>query len=107
MRWEVEGQLRNLHPLYRDARRTHRARSGTRRRARIGFALLLGVGMVAALAAARIESSSVPSLAMSQDDEWGDTHVGSYHIRSSAPLFPVGKRHGWRARAARDLATGK
>jgi hypothetical protein len=106
MRWEVEGALRNLSPLQGHARRVHRARSGTRRRARIGVALLLGVGMVGALAVARIAPSTVPALAMFRDDEWGTSHVGSYHIRS-APLIPLPKLRGWRARAAHDPATGK
>jgi hypothetical protein len=69
-------------------------------------ALLLGAGMLGALAAARIEPSSVPSLAMFRDDEWGTPHVGSYHIRS-VPLIPLSKLHGWRARAAQDPATGR
>jgi hypothetical protein len=106
-RWEVEGGLRSLQPVRQHPRRARQARSDARRRVRNTVALLVAIGMVAVLGAARMVSTSVASLAGRQDSEWGDDYVGNYHIRRSAPLFPPIKRHGWRARAARDPITGQ
>ncbi|MBI3770352.1 MAG: hypothetical protein HY271_17925 [Deltaproteobacteria bacterium] len=93
--------------MRRHPRRARRARSDARHRVRRIVALVVGIGMIAVLGAARMWSTSGAAFATWQDSEWGDDYVGSYHIRSNPPLFPPIKRHGWRARAARDPITGR
>jgi hypothetical protein len=110
-RWEVEGQLRSLHPRQQHARRVRRTHVRARRRARVTIGVLLGIGLIAAMGAAWTRAASVPAVATLQDSEWGAEHVGSYHTRARPPLFPTAKRPRWdsyaaRAQAARDRVTG-
>jgi hypothetical protein len=110
-RWEVEGALRNLHPMRQETRRVRRSRSRARRRVRVTVAVLLGIGLLAALGASRVRSSWIPGVATLQDTEWPQDHVGSYRQPARPPLFPPSKRQRWdsfaaRAHAARDPITG-
>jgi hypothetical protein len=111
-RWEVEGQLRNLHPMRQNAQRTRRELTKARRRARITVAVLLGLGLLGAWGAVRGRSDFIAPVSTIQGALWGGDHVGSYQTREREPLFPPAKRQRWdsfaaRASAARDPITGE
>lgn len=111
-RREVEGQLRNLHPLQQRARRVRRTRWRTRRRMRVVVGVSLAIGLVSAIGITRLRAAAVPRVATLQDSEWGEAYVSDYHAQARPPLFPTRKRSPWsswgaRTHAARDPVTGE
>lgn len=110
-RLEVEGGLRSLDPMRFEARRVRRVRTKARRRVRSGIAALLGISMIAAIAAV-VWRSAGPGVATLQDAEWADGYTHSYRRQDHPPLFPPLKRSPWdsfvaRSHAPRDPITGQ
>lgn len=73
-RWEVEWELRELHPFRQhlcDQRRTLRH---VRRRVRVAFGVLLGVTLAATFFAMRAAEQPMPGGASPQAAMWGGTH---------------------------------
>ncbi len=88
-----------------------RVRTRARRRVRSGVAVLLGLTMIAAIAAV-VWRSTGPGVATLQDSEWGAGYAHSYRQQDHPPLFPPLKRSPWdsfaaRAHASRDPVTGR
>jgi hypothetical protein len=75
--------------------------------------MLLGVALLAAVAAVRLRSAG-PGVATLQDTEWAEGYVHSYRRQDHPPLFPPQKHSRWdsyaaraHAHAARDPITGE
>jgi hypothetical protein len=105
-RGEIEGQLRELHPLRERVRAQRRASFVVRRYARIAVAVVLGVVMVAVLGSTGARSAPASQGAMRQLAAWGIERVRSVRA-DDTPFFPArkhdrGNAYSSRARAARD-----
>jgi hypothetical protein len=106
-RREVEGELRSLYPMRRQARQVRRSRWKTRRRLRVTVAVLLGIGLIAALGLARVRATWAPPTATRQNAEWGANYVDDSPPRARRPLFPPSKRSRWDSYAARAHGAGR
>jgi hypothetical protein len=105
-RGEIEGHLRELHPLRARAREQRRASSAVRRYARIGVAVVLGLVMLVVLGSTGARSAPVSQGAMRQWAAWGIERVRSLRADDTS-FFPAVKRdrgnaYSSRARVARD-----
>ena len=105
-RGEIEGQLRELHPLRERVREQRRASFAVRHYARIAVAVVLGLVMLAFLGSTGARSAPASQGAMRQWAAWGIERVRSPRADDTS-FFPAvkhdrGNAYSSRVRAARE-----